>query len=441
MKLKLKNIASNTGRFVDGNPKTGELGTIVTAEWLNDVQDRVQDVFEEFKNVLALANLQPLDNGTTNQVAEAIRTYCNNLNLKIQSNTRNFDNYISNSKKSNAVNSNSADTVATSNAVKTAYDKGVEAKTAADNANNNANGRVSKNGDTMTGVFNIDYGDYSSINQWNSSRKHARTETLPDSHTNFYKISYRGDNENSELHSVHFPKRGAGKNAAYEDWVNSNYIPRSGDTTINGRHFFKNGASWIGIVSTDSTSAGLDYTVTNGKCVQCSIRAVDIGKFSNEFQFYTTPPGSNYDTDRRQRAMTLGYGGHIWTLAYGWLQDFFAKQSDNNNIWRELNNTYRKNKFADRWYPNHYNGAQVYDIPTRDNGGLRIIIMNVTGGGGEMEFNLPESFYGWTIPTATDVGGGKKNLGISVIDNKRVKVFAPGGQVGVNIQVIGFANF
>lgn len=42
--------------------------------------------------------------------------------------TRNLSNYIPNSKKSSAVNSNSADTVATSAAVKTAYDKAVEAE-------------------------------------------------------------------------------------------------------------------------------------------------------------------------------------------------------------------------------------------------------------------------------------------------------------------------
>ena len=34
-----------------------------------------------------------------------------------------------------------------------AYDKGVEAETAADNANNNANGRVSKSGDSLTGIL------------------------------------------------------------------------------------------------------------------------------------------------------------------------------------------------------------------------------------------------------------------------------------------------
>lgn len=69
-------------------------------------------------------------------------------------------NYIQNNKKSNSVTINSNDTVATSSAVKTAYDKGIEAKTAADNAqrsadaaNNNADGRVSKWGDTMAGVL------------------------------------------------------------------------------------------------------------------------------------------------------------------------------------------------------------------------------------------------------------------------------------------------
>ena len=75
------------------------------------------------------------------------------LKALIDAVTRNLGNYIPNSKKSSSVNSYSADTVATSAAVKTAYDKGVEAKIAADNANDNANGRVSKLGDMMNGVL------------------------------------------------------------------------------------------------------------------------------------------------------------------------------------------------------------------------------------------------------------------------------------------------
>ena len=63
------------------------------------------------------------------------------LKALIDAITRNLGNYIPNSKKSSAVNSNSADTVATSAAVKT--------------ANDNANGRVSKSGDTMTGNLTV----------------------------------------------------------------------------------------------------------------------------------------------------------------------------------------------------------------------------------------------------------------------------------------------
>lgn len=63
------------------------------------------------------------------------------LKQLIDSNTRALGNVIPNSKKSSAVNSNSADTVATSVAVKT--------------ANDNANGRVSKSGDTMTGNLTV----------------------------------------------------------------------------------------------------------------------------------------------------------------------------------------------------------------------------------------------------------------------------------------------
>ncbi|WP_077583312.1 phage tail-collar fiber domain-containing protein [Rodentibacter pneumotropicus] len=55
-----------------------------------------------------------------------------------------LDSYIPNSKKSNAVNSPSSETIATSAAVKFAYDKADTAQTTANNANNNANARASK---------------------------------------------------------------------------------------------------------------------------------------------------------------------------------------------------------------------------------------------------------------------------------------------------------
>lgn len=122
---------------------------------------------------------------------------------------------IPNSKKSSAVDSDSADTVATSAAVKIAYDKGVEAKTAADgaqrtandgvskattaqntansavtkadnaqlaadNANNNANNRVSKSGDTMTGNLVVKNGSpWSSVVLDNNQGQGIKLESRP----------------------------------------------------------------------------------------------------------------------------------------------------------------------------------------------------------------------------------------------------------------------
>lgn len=102
-----------------------------------------------------------------------------------------LNNYIPNNKKSSAVNSNSADTVATSAAVKTAYDKGVDAKNAADgaqrtanNANDNANNRVPKTGDTtINGTLRAKNtsGGWSAY-QFEASQGYWQVEVHPESH-------------------------------------------------------------------------------------------------------------------------------------------------------------------------------------------------------------------------------------------------------------------
>ncbi|MCQ9121254.1 phage tail protein [Rodentibacter pneumotropicus] len=107
--------------------------------------------------------------------------------------TRNLGNYIPNSKKSNATNSASGDTVATSAAVKS--------------ANDNANGRVSKSGDTMTGDLSIKNGEYSKLKLYNASRKEFRFESMPDSSQVFGKASYRSEDGVTEYHAQYFPKK------------------------------------------------------------------------------------------------------------------------------------------------------------------------------------------------------------------------------------------
>ena len=160
------------------------------------------------------------------------------LKALIDAITRNLGNYIPNSKKSSAVNSNSAETVATSAAVKTAYDKGVEAKTAADNANQNAEGRVSKSGDTITGDLLLKKGDYSGLNVYNNDGYYTRLEGNP--HNNNYLLTfvYRSP-QHANMAVVVFPKKNG--TIAYLDDV----VLKSGDSMtgilysvgISSKHF------------------------------------------------------------------------------------------------------------------------------------------------------------------------------------------------------------
>ncbi|MCK8840161.1 phage tail protein, partial [Haemophilus influenzae] len=162
MKTLLPEINSADKRFHNGDPATGEQGTRVTDTWLNDVQDRVRDIQAEAHYVLQKAGFQPVENKQTQLYEAIVKIIDDNrktasltqkgetklytgydsqsedlaltpktgyqLKQLIDSNTRALGNVIPNSKKSSAVDSNSADTVATSAAVKTAYDKAVEAE-------------------------------------------------------------------------------------------------------------------------------------------------------------------------------------------------------------------------------------------------------------------------------------------------------------------------
>lgn len=57
MRSKMSTIGTSDSAFHDGNPSTGELGTIVTADWLNAVQASTMDLQDELLNVLAAASI------------------------------------------------------------------------------------------------------------------------------------------------------------------------------------------------------------------------------------------------------------------------------------------------------------------------------------------------------------------------------------------------
>ncbi len=187
MKTLLPEINSADKRFHAGNPATGEQGTRVTDTWLNDVQDCVRDVQAEAHYVLQKAGFTPKAETQTQLYQAILKIIDDNRKsasvtqkgeVKLTSDTGldsedlgltakagkvlakgiadlrlAMNNYIPLKSRSSSVTSNDENGVATPKAVKIAYDKGVDAKETADNANNNANGRVSKSGDRLTGIL------------------------------------------------------------------------------------------------------------------------------------------------------------------------------------------------------------------------------------------------------------------------------------------------
>ena len=138
MKSLMPQIDSNDGLFHNGNPATGEQGTRVTDTWLNNLQDRVRDVQAEAHYVLQKAGFTPKAE-TQTQLYQAIVKIIDD-NRKSASTTQKGEVQLSSS-----TNSDSETKAATSKAVKTAYDKAVEAKTTADgkvglNGNESING-------------------------------------------------------------------------------------------------------------------------------------------------------------------------------------------------------------------------------------------------------------------------------------------------------------
>ncbi|EMO3050504.1 tail fiber protein, partial [Salmonella enterica] len=69
-------ITTPDNAFHDGNPATGELGTIVAALWLNNVQGAVRDIQTECIAILAEAGFKP--DPAKKQLLDAIKTIVGN---------------------------------------------------------------------------------------------------------------------------------------------------------------------------------------------------------------------------------------------------------------------------------------------------------------------------------------------------------------------------
>ena len=323
---------------------------------------------------------------------------------------------IPNSKKSSAVDSDSADTVATSAAVKIAYDKGVEAKTAADGAQSTANDGVAKAKTAQAAA-------------------EAAQRTANDGVSKATTAQNTANNAVTKADNAQRAADNANNNA-------NNRVSKSGDTmtgslAITGSQSggFANGLMLKNKAGGQNTSVFVDFYQTDN-IPRASMWMRDAGNNSTQIEFLNTPEGADWNRDSRQNVFTITSSGNLWSRAYGWLHDKFAKQADISNVWNELNNTYRKNRFRHQHYPHHYGGAEVFDIPVADNGVMRVIVMNVTING-YARVNLPEAYNGSCMVQATDVGGGRKVVGAN-IQNGNVVEIHNGGEVGLNILTIGW---
>ena len=157
------------------------------------------------------------------------------------------------------------------------------------------------------------------------------------------------------------------------------------------------------------------------------IHWIDKGNYSANAQILTTPNGNS--AERRELHTEFLANGGISVKGYGLLHDYFAIKSA----------VHLKNRYANTHYPNHYKGAEVYKIPTRDDAGIMITVLRAYVNPNE-ELILPEAYAGFFVPIMVDAGGGRVSVSCDIVGNNKVKAYVP-GRLDANLIVIGYANF
>lgn len=253
-----------------------------------------------------------------------------------------------------SINSNDETKSATPKSVKKAYDKGVEAKNAADDANTNANGRVSKSGDAINGMLFID-----------------------------------GVKSGGFANGLVIRNKTSGQNTSgFVDFYQSDTVPRA------------------------------------------SIWFRDAGKNSTQIEFLTTPDGSDFNRDSRQNAFTIGAQGALWSKQYGWLHNFFTKQTE----------SYKWSDVGSQFYPQHYSGCQTIRLRASKTGGLLITLMNLRDIL-NATIMLPERYTGFAKIIVTDAGDARHSYGASMINQNSFAFYGRGQNTAANVVIIGWSEF
>ena len=426
MKSLMPQIDSNDGLFHNGNPATGEQGTRVTDTWLNNLQDRVRDVQAEAHYVLQKAGFQPVENKQT-QLYEAIVKIIDD-NRKSASTTQKgevrltsdtgldseelgltakagkklaqliatvqlaLNNYIPLNKRSSAVNSNDENNVATSKAVKTAYDKGVEAKSAADNANNNANGRVSKSGDTMLGTLTVPRVDTGSIESSGYVNISSNNGVV------FYK---KGNSEYTAILSEN--GLDIKKAVMSHDGMKSDHIGYGG---YGSQYDY---SAPFEVIEAAANSIGTFYPFVKGKVMS---RGNSGAAFS--LGYTTKQTGYNeYGNFGRGVINLVEDNGHFkhWefehTGVFRSAGDVITGNGNSLNWYTHVLNSLIGG-ITSSSYGSHYQGADVFKIKQNR---LMIIRMQIGVVNSSGDYYLPESFDGSAGAIAIDSGGAVNPVG------------------------------
>lgn len=78
MQTVMPSIGTDDGKFHPGNQLTGQRGTVVTADFLNDIQAAMQSTQDEIISVLTAAGINP-DSASTSQLLSAMKLVCRSL--------------------------------------------------------------------------------------------------------------------------------------------------------------------------------------------------------------------------------------------------------------------------------------------------------------------------------------------------------------------------
>ena len=398
-----------------------------------------------------------------------------------------LNNYIPLNKRSSAVNSNDENNVATSKAVKTAYDKGVEAKNAADNAQRTADSKQSP-ATTLAGygIGNFKIEPFvGNLNTLKTDGVYAitqasRSQNLPVStschiqviaggdgawcrqlayvaySTDVYErhqTSYQTDNWSDwvkidSLDKIPNSKKSSAVNSESEDNVatskavktaydkgvdaktaadnansNANGRVSKSGDTMTGNLVVKNGSSWSSVVLDNNQGQG----------IKLESRPNDDG-FMGEISLLDINNGY-------RNINTLQLPKKSGTLALEAEVNGKAPLSDFEQV---KNNYYDKSGFGERDYPSHYNGAHVWTMRFNQFGGLRIIQLRaeVKNSSGTVSIYLPEEMTTQSLSIATDDGYVRFSYGSKVTSNNIVTVYTPQNKtVGINLFVIGWVAF